>query len=121
MLGMILSGIGFFRFALRGHVPFLPVIQNRVFAPYLLRRFASYSHKEICGARPGPVPPFVNVAVMNWIVVDVIHGRPEMTIRIDRAVKAVMPDLPPAALVFAGAGVSRDGMVNEPSRLKSVL
>jgi len=41
------------------------------------------------------------MAVMNWIVVDVIHGRPEMAIRFDRAVKAVMPDLPPAAPVFA--------------------
>ena len=101
MLGMILSRFGFFRFTLRGHVPFLPVIQNRIFAPYLLRHFSPNALKEICGARPWPFLPFLNIAVMNWIVVDVIHGRPEMAIRFDRAVKAVMPDLPPAALVFA--------------------
>jgi len=57
--------------------------------------------EEICGARPWPILPFVNMAVMNWIVVDVIHCRPEMAIRFDRSVKAVMPDLPPMTLVFA--------------------
>jgi len=41
------------------------------------------------------------VAVMDRIVVNVIHGRPEMAIRFDCAVKAIMPDLSPVALVFA--------------------
>ena len=101
MFGMILSRSGFFRFTLLGQVPFLPVVQNQIFAPGLLRHFSPNPIEEICGARPGPVPPSVNVAVMNWIVVDVIHGRPEMAIRFDCPVKAIMPNLSPAALVFA--------------------
>ena len=92
---------GFFRFTLLVHVPFLPVIQNRVFAPDFLRCFAAHSFEEFCGARPGPILPFVSVSVMRRIVVNVIHGSPEMAVRFDLAVKAIVPDLSPAAMVFA--------------------
>src|SRR5712692_1764931 len=55
------------------NVPLLTVVQNWILAPNLRRGRVAHALNESRRARPRPVLPFLHVAVMHWIVMNVVH------------------------------------------------
>ena len=61
--------------------------------PNLLCCFAPDALEKLRSARPWPILPSLRVAVLNRIVVNVVDACPEVPVRLDLAVKAIVPDL----------------------------
>ena len=61
-------------------VPLLAVVKDWVLTPDSSCLFVSYLVKELLRARPKPVLPFVDVAMLDGIVMYVIHTCPEVTL-----------------------------------------
>lgn len=82
------------------NVPTFSVIQNRIVLPNLFGALAANSFNKLCRTRPNPLLPFLDVPVMNRVVMNVIQRGPKMTLRSDLTVKTAIPDLTPSLFVF---------------------
>lgn len=82
-------------------VPFFTVIVQRVFEPDPQCLLAPMLIEEVFRARPGPVLPFIDVAVMNRVVMNVIQARPKVPLRSDESLESVKPALAATLIVLA--------------------
>ena len=60
------------------HVPFLTVVKNRILTPNLRSSLMAYSLDKIGRAGPRPILPFLYIAMMHWIVMNIVYTGPEM-------------------------------------------
>ena len=82
-------------------VPVFSVVEDWVLVPDPCGLVAADLFQVFCGARIGPFLPTIGVSVVHWIVVNVIHRSPKVSIVPDVTVCNARPDLTAARLFFA--------------------
>src|SRR3989442_13030952 len=82
-------------------MPLLSVVKIRVLTAALQSSFAAHTLEKFHRARPQPILPVVDIAVVNRIVMDIIDAGPKVPMRFDHAIEAVEPNLSAALIFFA--------------------
>src|SRR6266480_68630 len=73
--------------------PSFPVVQNGILAPRLFSKLPPHFGEVFLSAGERPVLPPLHIAVVNRIIVDVIHRRPEMRVVAHVTLRRAAPDL----------------------------
>ena len=68
--------------------------------PNLGGSLVAYAFNVVRGTGPRPFLPLLDVAMMHWIVMNVVYAGPKMAMGFYSAIYAIVPDLTPAAIVF---------------------
>src|SRR5439155_14149370 len=94
-------------------IPSFPVIQNGILAPRLFSKLPSHFGEVFLSAGERPVLPPLHIAVVNRIIVDVIHRRPEMRVVAHVTLRRAAPDLS-ASREFLAVPLERQPPVHPP-------
>jgi len=83
------------------HVPLNSVVENRILSPDSKSLLLPNSLKKVGSTGPGPLNPFVNVAMMYWVVMNIVDTGPEVALRSNHPIEASIPNLPASCLALA--------------------
>jgi len=83
------------------YIPTLTVIEEGIFEPDAPSFVASNRIEIRLGTRVGPILPLFDVAVVDGVMMNVVHCGPKVPFRADSAVSAFVPDLSSPRVLFA--------------------